>query len=74
MSLEFKEANKYRALDTPFREGRDPTNSNPTLNLKKLGGLSGDRVVRLRLQSAGADGIRIKVTQYIHGTAMYTRL
>lgn len=69
MSLEFKEANRYKALDTPYREGIDPSNSNPTLNLKKLGGLSADRVVRLKLQPAGADGIRIKVTQCIHSTA-----
>ena len=61
LSVELREANGYRALDVPFREGRDPANSNPTLNLKELGGAAGGRVVRLSFPPMGADGIRINV-------------
>ena len=61
LSVEVREASGYRAIDVPFREGRDSTNSNPTLNLRKLGGAAGGRVVRLSFEPMGGDGVRIKV-------------
>ena len=62
ISVEVRLGGGYWAIDTPFREGRDRSNSNPTINLKKLGGSVGNgRVVRFSLQPVAGDGIRIKV-------------